>query len=237
MEGWIKLHRKFSDWEWFNISEMVHLFVFLLINANHQDGEWRGVIVKRGQILTGLNSLNKSTKISFQTLRTCLKRLEKTREINIQSTNKYSIITICKYEDYQGEQQAINKQTNKQLTSNQQTTNNKQEERECKEEKEQFIYSNFYDLELEKSENDKDYLRFIKYLFGENKESVKLVGVLSIPQQLTFEKFEILKEKAKINQVKLLDILSKMENDKKYYKGKKILSTTLENWITGRFIK
>jgi hypothetical protein len=127
MEGWIKLHRKFSDWEWFNISEMVHLFIFLLINANHEDGEWRGIKIKRGQILTGLHSLNKSTKISIQTIRTCLKRLEKTQEINIQVTNKYSIITICKYDDYQQLQQTTNKQSNKQLTSNQQTTNNKQE--------------------------------------------------------------------------------------------------------------
>ena len=132
-DGWIKIYRKFSEWEWFNISEMVHLFIYLLINANHQDGEWRGVMIKRGQILTGLNSLNQSTKISIQTLRTCLKRLEKTREINIQVTNKYSIITICKYDDYQMDQQATNKQPNKQLTFNQQATNNKQEEKEEKE--------------------------------------------------------------------------------------------------------
>lgn len=139
MEGWIKIHRKFSDWEWFNISEMVHLFIYLLINANHQDGEWRGIVVKRGQILTGLNSLNENTKISVQTLRTCLKRLEKTKEINIQSTNKYSIITICKYDDYQSEQQTTNKQTNKRSTNNQQSTNNKQECKEGEEGKELIL--------------------------------------------------------------------------------------------------
>jgi hypothetical protein len=123
MEGWIKLYRKFSDWEWFNISEMVHLFIYLLLNANHEDGEWRGVKIQRGQILTGLKTLNERTKISFQTLRTCLKRLEKTKEINIQVTNKYSIITICNYESYQNGQQITNKQANKELTSNQQATN------------------------------------------------------------------------------------------------------------------
>lgn len=122
-EGWVKLHRRFTDWEWFNISEMVHLFIYLMLNANHDDNEWRGIFIKRGQILTGLNSLHQKTKISNQTLRTCLKRLEKTGEINIQSTNKYSIITICNYDSYQLEQQTTNKQTNKQLTNNQQTTN------------------------------------------------------------------------------------------------------------------
>jgi len=152
-EGWVKIFRKFSEWEWFNISEMVHLFIYLLINANHQDGEWRGIKVKRGQILTGINSMNSDTKISIQTIRTCLKRLEKTNEINIQSTNKYSIITICKYEDYQGDQQTTNKQPNKQLTNNQQTTNYKQEEEEFKEEKE------------DKNEKKKEYISKIQKEF------------------------------------------------------------------------
>ena len=133
MDTWIKLYRQFAKWEWFNISEMVHLFIYLLISANNKEGEWRGVNVKRGQLITGLNSLHKATGISFQTLRTCLKRLEKTKEINMQSTNKYSIITICNYDEYQMKQQSTNKLPNKQLTSNQQTTNNKQEYKEGKE--------------------------------------------------------------------------------------------------------
>ena len=123
MEGWIKLYRKFSEWEWFNISEMVHLFIYLLLNANHENDKWRGIEIKRGQILTGLNSLNQHTKISYQTLRTCLKRLEETKEINTQVTNKYRIITICNYESYQGEKLNSNKHSNIQLTNNQQSTN------------------------------------------------------------------------------------------------------------------
>jgi|WetSurMetagenome_2_1015567.scaffolds.fasta_scaffold00157_10 hypothetical protein len=122
MEGWIKLYRKFSDWEWFNVSEMVHLFIYLLLNANHEEGNWRGINIKRGQILTGLNSLNEKTGISIRTLRTCLDRLEKTKEIDRQTTNKYSIITICNYESYQGEKLNSDKHNDKQPTSNRQTT-------------------------------------------------------------------------------------------------------------------
>jgi len=236
-DGWIKLHRKFSDWEWFNISEMVHLFIFLLVNANHQDGEWRGINIKRGQILTGLNSLNESTKISVQTLRTCLKRLEKTKEINIQSTNKYSIITICKYEDYQSDQQTTNKQTNKQLTSNQQTTNNKQEEEERKNEKKEYIYSKFYDSEIIKSKNNEKYIAFIKYIFGENDLNRKLNGLLTITEQLTFEQFNKILLKAQTNKVELMATVEKIENDKKYWKGKTSLYRTLNNWVESTFIK
>lgn len=122
-DGWISLHRKFLEWEWFADNNMVKLFIYLLLKANHSDNTWKGVEIKRGQLLTGLDQLNFYTKISIQTLRTCLKRLEKTKEINMQVTNKYRIITICNYDSYQQVQQATNKQTNKQLTSNQQTTN------------------------------------------------------------------------------------------------------------------
>lgn len=122
-EGWISLHRKFLEWEWFSDNSMVKLFIFLLLKANHKSSTWKGIEIKRGQLLTGLNKLNFETKISIQTLRTCLKRLEKTQEINMQVTNKHRIITVCNYDSYQNVQQATNKRTNKQLTSNQQATN------------------------------------------------------------------------------------------------------------------
>jgi len=123
MEGWISLHRKFLDWEWFDDPNMVKLFLYLLLKARHSDGNWKGVELKRGEILTGLDSLSLNLKISKQSLRTCLKRLEKTQEINTQVTNKYRVITICKYDSYQDNQQATNKPSNTQLTSNQQATN------------------------------------------------------------------------------------------------------------------
>jgi hypothetical protein len=130
MNGWIKLYRKFCEWEWFNVSEMVHLFIYLLLNANHEHGTWKGIDVKRGQIITGLNTLHKNTGISIRKLRTCLDRLEKTREIDRQTTNKYSIITISNYEEYQTKETTTDKQSDKQATSkrqanDKQTTTNK----------------------------------------------------------------------------------------------------------------
>lgn len=71
------------------------------------------------------------TGISEQSIRTALTKLKSTSEITIQPTNKFSIITICKYEDYQRREsstgQHINQQTNQQLTNNQPTTNHIQE--------------------------------------------------------------------------------------------------------------
>ena len=119
MSGWIKLHRKFLDWEWFNKSEAVHLFLYMLIKANHKDAKWQGNDVKRGQFISSLGNISNATGISIQQIRTILKKLEKTSEIEVKSTSQFTIVTICKYECYQDE----NESTNKPLTNNQQTTN------------------------------------------------------------------------------------------------------------------
>ncbi len=126
-EGWIKLHRRFLDWEWFQIPEMVKLFIFLLLSANIEDKKWNGITVRRGQLVTGRRKLSEMTGISDQSIRTGLARLKETGEINQQSTNKYSIITICKYEDYQiNESNKYNESTNNQPATNQQLTTTKE---------------------------------------------------------------------------------------------------------------
>ncbi len=101
MEGWIKLHRKIMQWEWYKIPNMYHLFSHLLLSANHEDGKWQGIDIKRGELITGLKAMNANTGISIQSIRTCIERLKSTGEITIKSTNKYSIITLCNYEEYQ----------------------------------------------------------------------------------------------------------------------------------------
>lgn len=115
--GWIKIHRKLLDWEWYTYSEMVHLFIHLIVSASHRNKRWQGVDVKRGQLITGRKKLSVETGISEQTIRTCLERLQNSNEIIIQPTNKYSIITICNYECYQEQTTESNQPTNQQLTS------------------------------------------------------------------------------------------------------------------------
>jgi hypothetical protein len=58
-------------------------------------------------------------------VRTALKKLENTNEIIIKSTNKFTLITICKYCDYQSTENDVQQTNNKQITNKQQT-NNKQ---------------------------------------------------------------------------------------------------------------
>jgi hypothetical protein len=119
MSGWIKIHRKFLDWQWFKKPEAVQLFIYMLLKANHKDGNWQGHEIKKGQFITSAQTISNDTKLSLQVVRTLLKKFELTNEIIVKSTNKFTMLTICKYECYQDESNA----TNKQLTNKQQTTN------------------------------------------------------------------------------------------------------------------
>lgn len=123
MDGWIKAHRSLLDWEWHTDPNMVSLWMHLLVLANFEDKRWKGMVIKRGQLVTSISRLSESTGISQQSLRTCLAKLERTQEINKQTTNKFTIITILKYDSYQQCDCCENETTNKQLTNNQQTTN------------------------------------------------------------------------------------------------------------------
>ena len=146
MSGWIKIHRKFLDWEWFNKSEAVHLFLFMLIKANHKSGKWQGIDIERGQFISSLANISNATGISVQTIRTILKKFEKTNEIELKSTSQYTIVTICKYECYQDENETSNKPiTNNQQTTNKQLTTNKNE-KNVKNERSIFIEPTYNEI-------------------------------------------------------------------------------------------
>ena len=150
MEGWIKLHRKFLNWEWYTDTNTKSIFVHLLLTANHKPNRYKGIALKRGQLVTGIQKISLQTGVSIQSTRTALKRLKATHEITTQSTNKGSLITICKYDRYNPpntpppalaphpNQQPINPTpTSPQHAINIESTTNKKERRkegkECKE--------------------------------------------------------------------------------------------------------
>lgn len=129
MEGWIKLHRKFIDWEWYKDKNTKILFIHLLLLANHKENKWQGQIIDRGQLVTSIKHLSKECGLTLQQTRTALNKLKSTNEITSKSTSKYSLITIVNYSVYQDGQEENNIQNNiqnnKQIT-NEQQTNNKQ---------------------------------------------------------------------------------------------------------------
>ena len=149
MQGWIKLYRQFTEWEWYKNLNTKSLFIHLLLTANITDSKYMGFTVHAGQIITTISRLSTETGLTAMEIRTAMKHLIKTGEISEKVTNKFRIITIVKWEFYQFGCMVANNQltsnyqsNNSQLTSNYQSNNNQltsviKEEEEEKEEKEE----------------------------------------------------------------------------------------------------
>lgn len=119
--NWVKLYRKIEDWRWYKDAITFHLFIHLLLNVNYCPSANGENILGRGQIMVTRRSLTESTNISDRSIRTCIEKLHKSKEILIsqKATNRPHIITICNYDSYQSGFAP----SNIQLTYNQHTTN------------------------------------------------------------------------------------------------------------------
>lgn len=127
--GWIKLHRKLKDKGYYRKSHYVHIWVHLLLGANHEQKEfmWNGqiVMVKTGQLITGRKELSEQTGIPESTVEDILKLLEREHQIQQHKTPKFRLITIVKWGEYQNSDSKSNNRAT--------TGRHKQELKELKE--------------------------------------------------------------------------------------------------------
>lgn len=122
--GYIKIHRRLLDWEWFDSDKHLRVFLTILMRANYKPSKWRGVDIAPGQLLTGRKQLAQWTGLSERKIRTVLEGLKSTKELTIRSTAKFSIITITNWEDYQCHRPA------ERPASDQQATTSKKEKKD-----------------------------------------------------------------------------------------------------------
>ena len=135
--GFVYIHRKLLDWEWYGDPVVRSVFIHLVLLANFTDKKWRGTIIKRGQVITGRKKLAQTLGFSEMQIRTVLNKLKSTNEITIKTTNKNSVITVNNYDEYQNNNQQPNQQiTNKQPTNNQQITTTNKDNKDNKDNKE-----------------------------------------------------------------------------------------------------
>ena len=131
--GFVKLWRKSLDSPVWKNPDLWRFWSWCLLKAAHNDfAELVGfqcVALKPGEFVFGRKVAARETGLSEQTIRTCIATLQKLGNLTITSTNKFSILTIEKWDDYQ----ATNQQATSSATSKQPAANHIQEHQEQQE--------------------------------------------------------------------------------------------------------
>lgn len=133
--GYVKLWRKMQEKGWYKNSKYAHLWVHILIKANHKNNEfmWNNetVIIEDGQFITGRKELSKETGIAESTIERILKMFEKEHQIEQRKTKKFRIISVINWKKYQQDEQQRGRQVdNKQTPEEQQVSTNKNDKNE-----------------------------------------------------------------------------------------------------------
>ena len=155
MKNWLKLNRSILSSSVFDNPKLLKVWIWCLCKASHKEHDQ--VVGKQvqhleaGQFIYGRKKASEELKIPESTLHDYMKLLQKMKNINIKSNNKYSVVTIENWWFYQGDQRQ-NRQQNRQQMDNKWTTNgHKQECKEGKERKELFLYARGHKKKKQKS--------------------------------------------------------------------------------------
>ena len=112
--GFIKIHRKLLENCISLKPEYLSVWLHLLLLAQHKDRHfiWNNEkkVLKPGQLITGTKQLSKKTGISQITVYRILKYLENEKQIEKQSTSKFTLITVINWNYYQSNEMQNEKQ-------------------------------------------------------------------------------------------------------------------------------
>lgn len=117
-EGYIKLHRKFRKWEWYDDANVMRVFLHLLLNATWTETEYRGEKLMPGDVVFSRKKYAKELKLSESATRRATNKLKETGEIStIKTTNRFTIFHVENWTFYQGNGIESDHQNNQQTTN------------------------------------------------------------------------------------------------------------------------
>jgi uncharacterized phage protein (TIGR02220 family) len=133
-KGYIKLHRTLMDSRVWRNEGLLKVWAWCLLKASYKE-HWVSVPTGKGttevcllpgQFICGRNTAAEELNMKPSTVSDRLKKLENIENIDIQPDTHFSIITVIKWEEYQGDdeedQQATQHPSDTQPTGNQQAT-------------------------------------------------------------------------------------------------------------------
>lgn len=100
--NFVKIDRGILDWGWWEDMNTFRLFFYMIVKANWKDGHFKGVPIQRGSFASSVGKLADGTNLTVDEVRTALKHLKSTNEINCEAHSKFTIFTVVNYNEYQG---------------------------------------------------------------------------------------------------------------------------------------
>lgn len=131
-EGYIKLYRSFLQWEWHDDQSMVTVFLHCILLANWKSKQWHGQSIPRGTFITSIANLSSICGLAPNTVRSCLKRLQETGELTVQTSRKGTKIIVNNYANYQIAGNSVVQNMTHELNNELNTTKNRKKERNTK---------------------------------------------------------------------------------------------------------
>lgn len=225
MNGWIKLHRSLNNHWIYNEKRKfskLEAWIDILMTVNYEDTKVliKGKLyeVKRGQSILSLDSWAKRWSWDKSSARRFFNLLQKDSMISVISDNITTHLTVCKYDSYQGIENANETQTKRKRNSNEIQTTPIKERKEIEEEKENKEILSFedfwkiYPIKKSKAEAEKKF----KKLTVSEIEKIKI----HLPIFVNYKPFETYSHphaSTYLNQKRFNDEIDVIKDENKYY--------------------
>lgn len=213
--GYISLWHKFLDWEWYTDLNCKSLFIHCLLRANIEDGEYRGMKIPRGSFFTSVKHLAHELHLSEKQIRGAIAKLRQTKEITDFGASNGTMITVCKYDNYQVSWRATGQTEGKRRANEGRQINN-------------INKNKIYYTEQKAQTDDQAYHRFVDFILGENDVNRPLSKILAMSDPVGYDRFVEIRKLAEEHNNKILDKVRGIENHKNAYTS---FNLTLTNWI------
>ena len=109
--GFVKDYRSKLDWEWFTDPKTAHLWEYICLRVNYEPSRFRGIEIRRGEMLESINTISKNTGLSEKNVRTALEHLKSTGEVACKRTRYGLLINAIKYAHFQSQERETGTQT------------------------------------------------------------------------------------------------------------------------------
>lgn len=99
--GYIKIHRRLLDWEYYNDPSIKAVWLHLLLTASRKPWQYGNIKVPSGSVVSTMQEIARECGVTERQARRAIDKLRETGEITAHRGKYKLVISIGKWKDYQ----------------------------------------------------------------------------------------------------------------------------------------